>query len=229
MEEVKSQNQPPIMYKSVRAVGTFKPKFNPKDGKIFSDELNVIGTAFWLKDYKVLVTCAHVVQGLINAPLELTGLLVVGNTGNYKRAIVDSIDLRHDLATLRLVNNENKFLTGQDLDNEVIDGLEIIDEYPNVSTEVSYAGFPLGNQLLNQLHAPTYSEGVIGIQKRENEIKKEIQVSGAVVGGFSGSPVVLKNSNKIIGIVSNGPQLSSNIFMATSWEHIKAIAELSNS
>lgn len=219
----------PAVYKAVRAVGTFRPKFNPSNGKIFSDELNVIGTAFWLSEFKVLITCAHVVQAILGLPLELAGLLVVGNAGKYRRAIIDQIDLRHDIAVLRLVDEENKFLSGMELQKESDDGLVIIDKYPNVSTEVSYSGFPLGEQLLNQIHASTYSEGVIGIQRRENEIRKEIQVSGAVVGGFSGSPVVMKGTDEVIGMLSNGPEKSANIFMAISWEHIKAAADLANS
>lgn len=221
----------PKVYKAVRAVGIFRPKFNPVNGKIFSDELNVIGTSFWLKDYKVLVTCAHVVQNLLGAPLEVAGLLVVGNSGNYIRAVIDNIDLRHDLAILRLIGANNMPLSGAELEKELSDGLEIIDTYQEVGSAVAYAGFPLGNQLLDQLHSPTYTEGVIGVQKKNNGLRKEIQISGSVTGGFSGSPVVLKNNNKVIGIVSSGPQNggSGSIFMSISWEHIKAIASLSNS
>jgi hypothetical protein len=90
----------PLVYDSVRAIGTLRPKFNPGQGRIFSDELTVLGTGFWLKEEKVLITCAHVIQSLLTASLELTGLLVVGKTGNYRRAIIASADLEHDLATL---------------------------------------------------------------------------------------------------------------------------------
>ena len=79
----------PKVNNAVRAVGTLRPKFAPKGGKVFSDELNVIGTAFWLKNEKALLTCAHVVQNLIGGPLEVAGLLVVGNAGNYRRAVID--------------------------------------------------------------------------------------------------------------------------------------------
>ncbi len=224
----------PQVYNSVRAVGTFRPKFGPQDGRIFSDELNVFGTAFWLKDYKVLITCAHVVQGLLGAPLEITGLLVVGNSGNYRRAVIDIIDLAHDLAVLRLLGNNDVPISGAELEAEASTGLVLVENYPAVSTEVAYAGFPLGNQLLNQIHSPTYSEGVVGIEKRTNGPRKEIQISGPVVGGFSGSPVVLKSDkSKIVGVVSNGPSLagtsSSNIFMSISWEHVKTIAICANS
>lgn len=228
-QTIPTQITQPAIYGSVRAVGTFRPKFAPQQGRVFSDELNVIGTAFWLKNEKVLVTCAHVIQGLLGGPLELSGLLVVGNAGNYRRAVIDCIDLAHDLAVLRLVNDNNMPISGEELDTEANTGLDITDVYKPISTLVSYAGFPLGNQLLNEIHSPTYSEGVIGIEKKNGPIRKEIQISGPVVGGFSGSPVVDKQSQKLIGIVSNGPTQAGNIFMAISWEHISALVNLANS
>ncbi len=221
----------PYVYASVRAVGTFRPKFSPTvTGQIFVDELNVIGTAFWLKNEKCLVTCAHVVQGLLGAPLELTGLLVVGNAGKYRRTVIGAIDIEHDLAILRPLNASNNPLDGAELDAEVATGLEIVDEYQDVGTAVAYAGFPLGNQLLDQLHSPTYAEGVVGVKCRVSGGQKQVQISGAVVGGFSGSPVVLKEDpTKLLGALSAGPQQGGNIFMAISWEHVRAIAALANS
>lgn len=231
LELVKNMDKKiPEVYKAVRAVGTFRPKFNPDGGgRVFADELGVIGTAFWIKNYKVLITCAHVVQDLLR-PLEVAGLLVVGNAGNYRRATISVIDLQHDLAVLTLVDNNSRPITNHELDKEANQGLEVVENYLPVSTEVAYAGFPLGNQLLNQLHSPTYSEGVVGIERCDGSLRREIQISGPVIGGFSGSPVVLKeDTTKIIGVVSNGPMSNNqggNIFKAVSFEHVKAIAEL---
>lgn len=224
----------PVVYKSVMAVGTFKPKFNPNGGgNVFADELNVIGTAFWLKDYKILITCAHVIQNLLGT-LEVTGLLVVGNSGNYRCAVIGAIDLQHDLAVLTLIDNNDQPIVGDELDAQSAQGLEIVNSYSPVSTGVCYAGFPLGNQLLNEIHSPTYSEGVIGIEKCSSNLRKEIQISGPVVGGFSGSPVVLKdNPIKLIGVVSNGPMIGGgqggSIFKAISFEHVEALAMLAKS
>ncbi len=230
MTETTSSDVNPYVYGSVRAVGIFKPKFNPRDGKIFSDELNVIGTAFWLKEYEVMITCEHVVRGLLVAPLEVAGLLVVGEAGNYRRAMVDQIDMRHDLAVLRVLANDNSFLSGDELKREASKGLELAEQYPLVGTQVAYAGFPLGDKLLDELHSPTYAEGVVGVSKKQDVNKKQVQISGAVVGGFSGSPVVLKEEqNRLVGVVSNGPQATSNIFMGIAWEHVKALAELATS
>jgi hypothetical protein len=217
----------PKVYKAVRAVGVVKPTYIPQ-GKSFGNNLQVIGTAFWLKDYKVLITCAHVVQGLLAGTLEQTGLLVVGNLGKYSRAAVAAYDLAHDLAALKIVEEPDQFIN-----TEAASGLEIVDAYPQVGKPVGYAGFPMGSQLLNSIHSPTYAEGVVAVQLREGPLRKEIQITGAVAGGYSGAPVVLKDaSSKLIGVLSSGPSApgtQGNIFMAVSWAHVKALAELANS
>lgn len=217
----------PLVYKAVRAIGILRPKFQPSQGKAFIEGLDVIATTFWLKDYKVLVTCAHVVGNFWGAPIEITGMLVVGNLGKYSRAVIAIIDLEHDLAILRLAEVPQDFI-----DKEAQDGLVLVDANPNVGESVGYAGFPLGQQLLNSTHAPTYAEGVVGAALRHTGVKKSIQITGAVAGGFSGSPVVLKGTDKLIGVLSNSPSKEAgqaNIFLASSWEHVKALAELSNS
>ncbi len=222
-----------LVNKAVRAVGTMRPKFNPQNGKVFSEELNVVGTAFWLKNYKCLMTCAHVIEPLLGAPIELAGLLVVGNTGNYKRAIIEIIDEQHDLAILKLLDDNGQLLQGSQLDIESSDGLDISSSYLKVSTQVAYSGFPLGNQLLDKVHSPTYVEGIISVSKRDDGRRKNIQISGPVIGGLSGAPIVLKSDqSKLVGVLSNTPSQEAgvaNIFMGVSWEHVKSLAELSNS
>lgn len=215
---------PPI-YGAVRAVGVLKPQFqDPIGGRAFIDRLDVKGTAFWLKNEKVLITCAHVIQGIVESPLELAGLLVVGFRGSYLRATVGAVDYAHDLAVLNLVANSN------DIDTEAASGLSVANHYPEVGTRVGYAGFPLGLQLLGASPHPTYAVGVVGTQMRQNGNRKNIQISGPVVGGYSGSPIVREDSpNEVIGVVSNSPSAEAGqagIFMASSWEHLTALARL---
>ncbi|HXN59694.1 MAG TPA: serine protease [Acidimicrobiales bacterium] len=220
---VTTSDQPPV-YKAVRAVGIIKPTFASGSQGPFTNKLDVLGTAFWLKDYKVLVTCGHVVQRLLSGPLELTGLLMVGNLGQYSRATIAALDFDHDLAVLRVADQLPAFI-----DSEAASGLELVDSYPQVGTAVAYAGFPKGIELLNSIHSPTYAEGVVGVQLREGPFRKEIQITGAVAGGYSGAPIVVKDQPmKVLGVLSSGPQ-DPNIFMAVSWEHIKAIAKLATS
>jgi hypothetical protein len=216
---------PPI-YTAVRAVGVLKPKFQdqPAGGKVFADSLDVYGTAFWLKNEKVLISCAHIIRGLAEAPLELAGLLVVGHQENYIRATISAMDYAHDLAVLRLV------AAPEIVETEAATGLLLANSYPEVGARVGYAGFPLGRQLLDASQDPTYAVGVIGTQKRLNPERKSIQISGPVVGGYSGSPIVQEaRPDEVIGIVSDSPSREAgqaSIFMATSWEHIAAIARL---
>ncbi len=223
---VSSTGQPQV-YKAVRAIGVVKPTYQLQT-KNFGNDLQVIGTAFWLKDYKILVTCAHVVQGLLAGSLEQTGLLVVGNLGKYTRATIAALDLAHDLAVLQVVEETPQFIN-----QEANSGLQIVDDYPQVGSAVGYAGFPMGSQLLNSIHSPTYAEGVVAVQLREGLLRKEIQITGAVAGGYSGAPVVLKDDpTKVIGVLSSGPSApgtQGNIFMAISWKHVKALAELAKS
>jgi len=210
-----------LLHDAVFSVGTFKPKFNPGNGKMFSDELNILGTAFLTSKSSVLITCAHVVDSLLKLPLvELAGLLVVGYKGQFYRAIIQILDYQHDLAVLKIV----------DPFDVAIKGLDISSEGPKQSERVCWAGYPLGNYLLNQLHDPTYNEGVVGIAKREenNLGRKYIQISGVVIGGYSGSPVINKLSGEIIGVVSNGPE-NTGIFMAISFEHVCGLINLAES
>lgn len=218
METMQSLNIPELLKEFVVPVGTFKPKFNPQNGKVFSDELNIFGTAFWVDSPSVLVTCAHVVDDVLKSPIELAGLLIIGYKGKYYRATVGLIDHQHDLAVLHVADPIERAATG----------FELVTSYPGTGKNVSWAGYPLGNFSLNQTHEPTYNEGVVGISKREEPMRKSVQISGTVVGGYSGSPVVEKESGKLVGVVSNGPQ-NAGIFMAISWEHIAALVGLAKS
>jgi len=205
-----------------------KPKFQQVPGaQVFADSLDVRGTAFWLKNEKLLVTCAHVVQELLGAPLEVSGLLVVGNQGNFQRATIGVVDYVRDLAVLNLI------APPQFIESEAATGLLIAQSYPDVGARVGYAGFPLGQQLLASSPDPTYAVGVIGTQVRQQGNRKDVQISGPVVGGYSGSPVVAEEKpDSVVGMVSNSPSPEAGqagIFMATSWKHIAALAQLANS
>jgi hypothetical protein len=218
----------PTVYKAVRAVGIMRPQFEPgQGGRVFADKLDVLGTAFFVRDSKFLVTCAHVAEALAKAPVEVAGFLVVGNRGRYTRAFVEVVDGMHDLAILR------PELSAEEVAAEAAEGLELVAEYPVVGASVAYAGYPLGTQLLTSNHEPTYAQGVIGASLRQQGQQKKVQVTGAVVGGFSGAPVVSPcESNKVVGVLSHSPSVEAgqaSIFMAISWEHVKRLVDLANS
>lgn len=227
-------NSAEILSNAVRAVGFIKPKFDPQQQGFLPPQLEVIGTAFLLKDKQVVVTCDHVVRQFANLPVELAGILVIGQKGNYRPVSIDCVDYAHDLAVLRFKKlpqeTDEQFKTF--LKSQFDLGIDLTDIYADVSDKVSYSGFPLGNQLLTQLHEPTYVEGVVGIKVRDSGVRKEVQISGSVIGGFSGAPIISKESKKVVAMVSNSPSKeagNAGIFMGVSWEHIKAIADLAKS
>jgi hypothetical protein len=217
----------PAVYKAARAIGVLKPTFKPKPGAAFAEKLDVMGTGFWLRDHGVLVTCAHVVKNLVTAPIEVAGLLVVGNRSNYARATIAAVDFEHDLAVLRIPN-----IPGEELQRELATGLAVASTYPSVGAPVAYAGFPLGSQLLSSSHAPTYAQGFVGAH-RSDVTRKQIQITGPVVGGFSGCPVVsLEHPDHAVGVLSSSPSPeagNASIFLAISWEHVGALARLAAS
>ena len=223
-----SGQQTPIVCRAVRAVGIIKPQFDPRQRNFLPPQLRVDGTGFWLKKPDVFITCAHVVQNILGAPIEVAGMLVVGGNGfEYRKATVAVIDFSHDLAVLNIEADKTY------LDAQVATGLEIIDRNINISEKVAYAGFPLGNELLNSKHSPTYSEGVIGSEILEDTFPKMIQISGAVSGGYSGSPIILiSDPNKVVAVLANSPSKEAgeaSIFRGIHWKHLKGLCDLVNS
>ena len=214
----------PHVTTAARTVGVIKPFFDPSIKGFRPPKLSISGTGFWIKDKNIFITCAHVIQHLLGQPMEVTGMLVVGGNGQeYKKATINSLDLSHDIAVLQ-VDADSDYILSQ---NHT--GLELNSEQLQVSEEVAYAGFPFGDKLLNPRHSPTYAEGVIGQEIIDGVTQKWVQISGPVVGGYSGSPIVLKESGKLIGMVSNSPSDeagSANIFRAVHWKHIKATVDL---
>ncbi|MBC7766711.1 trypsin-like peptidase domain-containing protein [Arenimonas sp.] len=207
---------------SVRSVGTLKPMFDIPTQSFLPPQLNVLGTGFWVGN-SVFVTCAHVVQSLLSGPFELKGMLVVGgNNDQYLKATISILDLEHDLAVLQISNKDFHATRKESC-------LNLNDEKEVVGEDVCFAGYPLGNQLLNETHTPIFARGVIAHTSSSiNKIRKEIKISGFVEGGFSGSPVV-NNKGNVIGVVASHPEQTKNIFNIISWEHIVKLIELENS
>lgn len=216
----------PYVCNTVRAVGTIKPQFDAGQKGFLPPQLRILGTGFWLQHTEAFVTCAHVVGQLVQGPVEISGMLVVGGNGApYLKASVTFIDYMHDLAVLH-VEGDGNFLQQQSAN-----GLDFIDRQIQVGERVAYAGFPFGNLLLNELHAPVYSEGLIGTDILEgNEGPKIIQISGPIAGGYSGAPIVLQSEpSKILAVVANSPSKEAgdaSIFRGIHWAHLKEIFDL---
>ncbi|MBE6381531.1 MAG: trypsin-like peptidase domain-containing protein [Lentisphaerae bacterium] len=215
------------VYGAVRCVGALKPVFDAQQNGFLPPELTVAGTGFWIKDFGCFVTCAHVVDQYLGRTIDESGMLVVGGNGqSYERATIGVIDYQHDLALLNI-----NFTHKDDFKKEVMTGLSIAGNDPSIGQGIAYAGFPFGNKLLDANHTPTYSEGVVGKAILHTLRRTEIQFTGPVVGGYSGSPVVLRESpDKLVGVLSNGPMdhgNTGNIFKGIHWKHVLALCEVS--
>ena len=214
------------VYQAVRCVGTIKPVFSAKENGFLPPDLIVSGTGFWVKDFSCFLTCAHVVDDFLGKSIEQSGMLVVGGNGfAYQRATVAVLDWRHDLAVLSIKDNFDS------LQRQAADGLTISKTDPDVAEEIAYAGFPFGTGLLDANHTPTYSEGTVGkLVCRQTYTRSIVQITGPVVGGYSGSPVVLKgDKERLIGVLANGPSEdgnTGNIFRAIHWQHVADICQL---
>lgn len=220
-----------ILLNAVRTIGIIKPDFNPTSKQFDSPHLEIFGTGFWLNNGQ-FITCAHVVQNIINQHISVVGMLVVGgNTKPYRKAVINMLDFEHDLAVLTIESNNQEDLAL--IKNEMAEnGLEIFDGSLNVGDEIAYAGFPGGMSLLNEKHSPTYAEGVIGNEVIDQKNgAKTIQISGFVIGGYSGAPIVIRDDyKKVVGIVSHSPSAEigqAGIFKGVHWKHLKALSDLS--
>jgi len=211
-----------ILLNSVRSIGTLKPIFDFKSQNFLPPQLNILGTGFWVGE-SVFITCAHVVHGLLSGPLELVGMLVVGgNKNQYLKATISILDIEHDLAVLQIADKNFHI-------NQKATCLKINNTKEKVGMNIRFAGYPLGNQLLNEEGTPIFAKGTIAHTSSSiNKLRKEIKVSGFIEGGFSGSPVV-DDENNLIGIVSNHPEQTKSIFNIISWEHVAKLIDLENS
>ncbi len=214
------------VYNAVRCVGAIKPVFDSTVNGFQPPELSIRGTGFWVRNYGCFITCAHVIDQYLGKSIDQSGMLVVGGNGHsFQRAKIFVVDYQHDLALLRV-----NWANGEEREKEIQDGLDFIDQDPVVGEEVAYAGFPFGNDLLNAKHSPTYSEGIVGKEILHTKERTEVQFTGPVVGGYSGSPVVLRiDRRRIIGVLSNGPSQNGNtgnIFKGIHCKHIIALCKM---
>lgn len=222
----KKQEQP-YVYWAVKPVWILRPKFNVSL-RNFDISIDVIGTAFRLKNEKCLITCAHVVENMLWSSIEQTWVLYVGINGwQFLQANIASIDFSHDLAVLHLL------APNEVIANESLSGLELASIYASVWSKIWYAWFPWWNILFTWwITTPTYAEWVIWNQIRDKWSRKDIQITWTVFWWFSWWPIVSLDDNKLVWVVSNSPRQDmwqAWIFMWVSFEHVEAIARLHNS
>ena len=218
------------VYGAVRCVGVLKPVFDSRANAFRPPALTVEGTGFWVKEpYGCFVTCAHVISSYLGKSIDESGMLVVGGNGHtFERATINVVDYQHDLALLNILHGKD-----ENIRKDIESGLIFAEEDPQIGKGIAYAGFPFGEDLLDANQTPTYSEGVVGKEVLHTLERTEIQFTGPVVGGYSGSPVVFRESSEcLLGVLSNGPQdrgNTGNIFRGIHWKHVLELCKLARS
>jgi len=228
----------PEYVEGVRWIGIGSPVYDPfsEVEDMFSMHVEVAGTGFYIKNKPYVVTCYHVISDtlgqieiqniknqkkdeLIDPKKEQLKILMVGCIQEVHRAAVVAVDVKHDLALLELqATDEVKKM-------EASKGFELAKSYPKIGERVGYCGYPRGNVVNTDSKHPTYAEGAVGSFPQKTKDINKIQISGSVIGGFSGSPIFSRYRQKIVyGMVYCGicvdAKDDSEIFYGVSYEHI---------
>ncbi|SDA56730.1 MULTISPECIES: serine protease [unclassified Janthinobacterium] len=170
--------------------------------------MNFIGTGFAAGDGLSVLTCAHVIQKLLDAnPNEVIGILTgQGEAAQFRPAKVVSIDTEHDLALLRLAGAPLPALALGDA-GTVREG-----------QAMAFMGFPLGTLLgLHHVtHRATVSSLTPVVMPSENaqrldtrrlaQLQKSpytvFQLDATAYPGSSGSPLFDPETGVVYGIVN---------------------------
>ena len=170
--------------------------------------MTFIGTGFVTDDGLSVLTCAHVIQKLLDAnPNEVIGILTgQGDTAQFRPASVRAIDAEHDLALLRL--------SGAPLPALQLGDAARVRE----GQALAFTGFPLG--MLLGLHHVTHratgssltpvvmpSENAQRLDaKRLAQLQKSpytvFQLDATAYPGSSGSPLFDPDTGIVYGIVN---------------------------
>ncbi|APA68523.1 S1 family peptidase [Janthinobacterium sp. 1_2014MBL_MicDiv] len=170
--------------------------------------MNFIGTGFATGDGLSVLTCAHVIQKLLDAnPNEIIGILTgQGEAAQFRPAKVLSIDTEHDLALLRLA--------GVPLPALALGDAASVRE----GQAMAFTGFPLG--MLLGLHHVTHRATVSSLTpvvmpsenaqrldaRRLAQLQKSpytvFQLDATAYPGSSGSPLFDPETGLVYGIVN---------------------------
>ena len=170
--------------------------------------LSFIGTGFVTDDGLSVLTCAHVIQKLLDAnPNEVIGILTgQGEAAQFRPAKVRAIDMEHDLALLRL--------SGAPLPALALGDADAVRE----GRAMAFMGFPLGMLLglRHVTHRATVSSLTPVVMPSENaqrldtrrlaQLQKSpytvFQLDATAYPGSSGSPLFDPETGLVYGIVN---------------------------
>lgn len=170
--------------------------------------MNFIGTGFVAGDGLSVLTCAHVIQKLLDAnPNEVIGILTgQGDAAQFRPAKVQALDIEHDLALLRLA--------GAPLPALALGEAGTVRE----GQAMAFTGFPLGTLLglRHVTHRATVSSLTPVVMPSENaqrldtrrlaQLQKApytvFQLDATAYPGSSGSPLFDPDTGIVYGIVN---------------------------
>lgn len=170
--------------------------------------MNFIGTGFVAGDGLSVLTCAHVIQKLLDAnPNEVIGILTgQGEMAQFRPAKVQALDTEHDLALLRLA--------GAPLPALALGDAATVRE----GQALAFTGFPLGTLLgLHHVtHRATVSSLTPVVMPSENAQRLDVrrlaqlqkapytvfQLDATAYPGSSGSPLFDPETGLVYGIVN---------------------------
>lgn len=195
LEQVIARVKPAIV-----GIGSLQPTRAPA--------ISFIGTGFVTGDGLSVLTCAHVMQKLLDAnPGEQIGILTGhGDSARFRPAKVQAIDMEHDLALLRLAG-------------EPLPALQLGDAGSvREGQAMAFTGFPLG--MLLGLHHVTHRATVSALTpvvmpsenaqrldaRRLAQLQKSpytvFQLDATAYPGSSGSPLYDPETGLVYGIVN---------------------------
>jgi S1-C subfamily serine protease len=140
-------------------VGLLEEDFKAKAGT---------GTGFAVHPEGVIVTCAHVVEGVENVSVSIDGRQIPGR--------VIAVDSQNDLAMVKVEHAFERIIA-------------LNDELPEQGESCRAIGFPLSSELGNKVKVSTGS--IVGDDMRMHE--RRLQIDATVNPGNSGGPVVGEN------------------------------------
>ena len=140
-------------------VGLLEKDFQAKGGT---------GTGFAVHPEGVIVTCAHVVEGVDNVSVSIDGRQIPGR--------VIAVDSQNDLAVVKVEHAFERIIA-------------LNDELPEQGESCRAIGFPLSSELGNKVKVSTGS--IVGDDMRMHE--RRLQIDATVNPGNSGGPVVGEN------------------------------------
>jgi len=226
----------------VRWIGMDIAEFNHKGdvNEMFAINTHILGTGFYLKNKPFVVTCYHVIAQFldpvnIQSPHSEQAIndehrfrfiknLLVGNENGKEKAQIVAMDSKHDLALLEVQIPESH------RKEESAFGFELAKDYPKIGERIGYCGYPVADMLCKESIQPTYAEGAAGSFVQKTKTINKIQISGPIIGGFSGSPIFSRYKQKIVyGVAydsfADNATGRSEIFFGVGFEHIANLAK----